>query len=369
MWMISVGWGRADRMDRRGGSNDDRDAAELLAQAARHAVEPAAWGMSAEPVRIPEIRSYDSADMQAWEDLIGRSCNGTFLHTRRFVSYHGNRFLDQSLLLEDHRGHLAGVFPAAENPADPQMVISHPGLSYGGIVHDGSVCGESMIGALEGISRYYRRLGYKKLRYKAVPAIYHSRPAEDDLYALFRLGARQYRSDLSVTIDLSNRGRVTQRRVRSRKRALSEGVSTEENWGEVAAFWRILEQNLACRHGVSPVHSLAEIQLLRDRFPESVLLIAARIGRELVGGAVMFAAGPVMHMQYTATTEHGRNVSATDLVMEHAIELGATWGCRYFDFGVCTVDDGQGLDQDLYRFKVSFGAGGVIYDHYELDLV
>lgn len=325
--------------------------------------------MSVEPIRVPEIRSYDSADTEAWEDLVGRSCNGTFLHTRRFVSYHGDRFLDRSLLLEDHRGHLAGVFPAAENPGDARMVISHPGLSYGGIVHDGSVCGESMIGTLEGISRHYRRLGYKKLRYKAVPAIYHSRPAEDDRYALFRLGARQYRNDLSATIDLSNRGRVTQRRVRSRKRALAEGVFTEENWGKVAAFWPILEQNLARRHGVSPVHSLAEILMLHDRFPEGVLLIAAQIGRDLVGGAVMFAAGPVMHMQYTATTERGRDASATDLVMEHAIELGAKRGCRYFDFGVCTVDEGQSLDQDLYRFKVSFGAGGVIYDHYELDLV
>lgn len=325
--------------------------------------------MSVEPVRIPEIRSYDPADTEAWEDLVGRSCNGTFMHTRRFVSYHEDRFLDRSLLLGDQRGHLVGVFPAAENPGDPRMVISHPGLTYAGIVHDGTVCGESMIGVLEGIFRYYRRLGYKKLRYKAVPAIYHSRPAEDDLYALFRLGARQYRSDLSATIDLSNRGRVTQRRVRSRKRAQAEGVSTEENWGEVAAFWRILEENLARRHGVSPVHSLAEIQMLRDRFPEGILLIAARISQELVGGAVMFAAGPVMHMQYTATTERGRDVSATDLVMEHAIGLSAKWGCRYFDFGVCTVDDGQSLDQDLYRFKVSFGAGGVIYDHYELDLV
>jgi hypothetical protein len=32
------------------------------------------------------------------------------------------------------------------------------------------------------------------------------------------------------------------------------------------------------------------------------------------------------------------------------------------------VDEGRTLDQDLCRFKVSFGDGGVIYDHYELDL-
>jgi Acetyltransferase (GNAT) domain len=325
--------------------------------------------MSVEPVAIPAIRSYGPADAQAWEDLIGRSCNGTFMHTRRLISYHEDRFADLSLLLENHRGHVAGVFPAAEHPADPRMVVSHPGLTYGGVVHDGSVCGASMVGALESIAEHYRGLGYQKLRYKAVPAIYHSRPAEDDLYALYRLGARRFRSDLSATIDLANRGRVTQRRVRSRKRALAEGVRTEESWADVAAFWPVLEQNLTYRHGASPVHSLAEIQMLHDRFPEDVLLIAARIGAELVGGAVMFVAGPVMHMQYTATTDRGRATTATDPVMEHGIELGVKRGCRYFDFGVCTVDEGRSLDQDLYRFKVSFGAGGVVYDHYELDLV
>jgi Acetyltransferase (GNAT) domain len=325
--------------------------------------------MSAEPVAIPAVLGYRPADAGTWDNLVDRSCNGTFLHTRRFVSYHRTRFRDRSLLLEDRRGRVVGVFPAAESPADHQVVISHPGLSYGGVVHDGSVRGASMIAVLEGIAQHYRSLGYRKLRYKAVPAIYHSIPAQDDIYALFRLGAHRYRSDLSATIDLSGRGRVAQRRERSRRRALAEGVFTEENWDEVAAFWRVLELNLACRHGVSPVHSLDEIRMLHDRFPEDIVLIVAWISGELAGGAVLFATGPVLHMQYTATTERGRDASATDLVMEQAIELAAKRGCRFFDFGVNTVNDGRALNQDLYRFKVSFGAGGVIYDHYELDLV
>lgn len=325
-------------------------------------------GMSAEPVAIPTVRGYGPADAGTWEDLVGRSCNGTFLHTRRFVSYHGSRFGDRSLLLHDRRGRVVGVFPAAESPADDQVIVSHPGLSYGGVVHDGSVRGASMIGALEGISQHYRGLGYRKLRYKAVPAIYHSTPASDDLYALFRLGARRYRSDLSATVDLSGRGRVTQRRARSRKRALAEGVFTEENWDALAAFWSVLELNLARRHGVSAAHSLDEMRILHERFPEDIVLIAAWIGGELVGGTVLFAAGPVLHMQYSAATDRGRGAFATDLVMEEAIELAAKRGFRFFDFGVSTVDEGRALNQDLYRFKVSFGAGGVIYDHYELDL-
>jgi Acetyltransferase (GNAT) domain len=316
----------------------------------------------------PLAEEYAPPDAAAWDDLVSRSCNGTFLHTRRFLSYHGDRFADRSLLLRDRRGRVTGVFPAAVSPGCPGTVVSHPGLTYGGLVHDGSVRGTAMISALSEIAAHYQRLGYRRLRYKAIPAVYHSAPADDDLYALFRLQARRYRSDLSAAIDLWHRGRVTQRRIRSRKAAEAAGVSTDDSWDGIAGFWEILEDNLARRHATSPVHSLGEIQLLHGYFPDDILLITARASGVLAGGAVLFATGPALHMQYTATTEPGRDACATDLVMEHAIDLARRRGHRFFDFGVSTPDEGRCLDEGLYQFKLSFGAGGVVHDHYEIDL-
>jgi hypothetical protein len=327
-------------------------------------------GLTAQAVAGPVVvRSYQPSLADAWDELVGRSCNGTFLHTRRFLSYHGDRFVDHSIMLQDRRGRVTGVFPAAVSPACPETVVSHPGLTYGGLVHDGSVRGAFMIAALVEIADHYRRLGYSRLRYKAVPAIYHLEPADDDLYALFRLGGRRYRSDLSAAIDLGHRGRVTQRRIRSRRTAEAAGVSIDESWDEIGGFWDILEANLARRHDTAPVHSLGEIRLLHDLFPDEIILIVARVTGTLAGGAVLFAAGPVvLHMQYTATTEQGRTACVTDLVMERAIDLARRRGHRFFDFGVSTPHEGWCLDDGLYEFKVSFGAGGVVHDHYELDL-
>ena len=325
--------------------------------------------MSSESTGVLAVGEYTAGLAAAWDHLVDQSCNGTFIHKRRFISYHGDRFRDQSLVLTDRRGKLAAVFPAAEDLADPGLVVSHPGLTYGGLVHDDSVRGAAMVDALGSIAAWYRGAGYQRLRYKAVPSIYHTMPAEDDLYALFRLGARRYRCDLSATVDVTSRGRVSQRRLRSRKHADASGVRTREDWAAAVAFWSVLEQNLARRHGTSPVHSLAEIQLLHDRFPDQILLIVALIGDELAGGTVLFATGPVLHMQYTATTEQGRAAFVTDLIMEQAIDLAAKRGFRFFDFGTCTFDEGRELNQDLYHFKISFGAGGVVYDHYELGLL
>lgn len=314
------------------------------------------------------VLRYEPSQDRCWDELVARSCNGTFLHSRRFISYHKDRFVDRSVLLQDRHGQAVGAFAAAQDPQDPATIVSHPGLTYGGLVHNDSIRGETMVGALAAVAGHYRELGYRLLRYKAVPGIYHAQPAEDDRYALFVLGARHYRSDLSATIDLSDRGRVSQRRRRSLARADSAGISTTDDWASIDRFWQVLELNLGHRHGVAPVHSLAEIRLLHDRFPAEISLITARIGADLVGGTVLFATRRVLHMQYLATTPRGRETNASDSLLEHAIGLGRDRGYRFFDFGICTTNQGRELDQGLYQFKASFGAGGIGYDHYELDL-
>jgi hypothetical protein len=46
-------------------------------------------------------RHYAEQDAEAWDKLVVESWNGTFLHQRRFLSYHGDRFQDLSLIIED----------------------------------------------------------------------------------------------------------------------------------------------------------------------------------------------------------------------------------------------------------------------------
>jgi Acetyltransferase (GNAT) domain len=324
--------------------------------------------MTAEGARAGMVRAYLPADANAWDDLVARSVNGTMLHTRRFLSYHGDRFGDRSLMITNPRGWPIGVFPAAEDPADPSVVTSHPGMTYGGLVHDGSLHGASMMRVLGEIAEACRAQGFTRLRYKAVPPIYQSAPADDDVHALFRLGASRYRCDLAAAINLSRRGRVWSSRRQRRKRAEAAGVRTAEGWDDIAAYWRVLETNLGSRHGAAPTHSLAEIEYLHDRFPKEIVLITARIADDLAAGNLYFAEGPVLYQRYTATTDEGRTTSASDLVIEQGIALASERGCRFYSFGTSTLDEGRQLNEPQYDYKISFGAGGVAHDHYELDL-
>jgi Acetyltransferase (GNAT) domain len=314
------------------------------------------------------VTAYTAADGDAWDELVGRASMATFLHTRRYLSYHRDRFKDCSLLIMDDRERLAGLFPAALDPQDETRVVSHPGITYGGVLHAGRLRGERMIDALEAVRSFYVEQGFGALRYKAVPYIYHQAPSSDDAYALFRLGARAYRSDLSCAIDLRNRQGVSERRRRGLKRALKHRVQVEDGASFARAFWKILEENLASKYHTKPVHTVDEILLLHSLFPENIEFVAALYDGEVIAGVVLFASPYVVHLQYMASSSKGHDVCALDAVFDYCLKKAEARRARYFDFGISTEHDGQYLNAGLYEFKSEFGGGGVVHDFYELNL-
>jgi hypothetical protein len=312
------------------------------------------------------VRPYQDADAPAWDALVDRSHNGTFLHTRRFLGYHGDRFRDRSLLVLDDKGRLLGVLPVAEDPRDPEVFMSHPGITYGGMVHDGSLRGDKMVEALDLARAACARAGARELRYKATPFIYHQVPAADDVYALFRLGAFRYRCDLSATIDLENQPAYNRGRRSNLQHARHMGVTVEASLDHLPAFWPILEANLAARHHVKPVHTLAEIQHLAALFPANIEMVAALHEGRVVAGTVLFKKANIDHAQYMSASEAGFELRALDLVFDTCFRMSRERGVRYFDYGMSNEQEGRVLNEGLYRFKTGFGAGGVAYEFFLL---
>jgi hypothetical protein len=314
------------------------------------------------------VSRYSDEDTEAWDALVARAPMGTFLHTRRFLAYHGDRFDDVSAVIRNERDEVLGVFPAAVDPADERRVISHPGITFGGVLHDGELAGESMIEALESLKTFYAARGMTTLRYKAVPSIYQRRPASDDLYALFRLHGVRSRCDLSCAIDLDNRGERSSRRKRSLAKALKSGVEVTDGAPHVGELWNVIEGNLERKLGEKPVHSAEEIERLHALFPENIAFAVARLGGRTIAGVALFSSGTVMRAQYIASSPDGYDVSALDAVFEHAIARAREDGRRYFDFGTSNRSDGRSLSTSVYQFKLEFGGGGVVHEFYDLEL-
>jgi hypothetical protein len=246
-------------------------------------------------------------------------------------------------------------------------VISHAGATFGGLVHGGRLAAEDTADALAAAATHYAERSFTALVYKPVPHIYHRSPSAEDVWALCLLGATRVRCALSVAIDLAARRRPSAGRADSLRKARHAGLAVSED-ARLEDIWPLLEHTLARRYAAAPVHTLADIKLLRDRFPDVIRPVAATLDGEIVGAVVLFLSPRVTHVQYMASSERGMEVGAVDAVIERCIELAASDpGVRYFDFGT-SMADGGALQSSLHRFKASFGGGGVVYEQYELGL-
>jgi hypothetical protein len=264
-----------------------------------------------------------------------------------------------------HDDRVVGLFAAAKAVGNSDIVVSHPGATYGGIAHAGWLQGQRMIDAVGALKDHYRNRGIRKLVYKVVPFIYARVPSQDDVYALFRHGAQRVRCDLSCTIDLQHQRPVSERRKRARRKA-SKIVSLRAAIDDLPAFWAVLTETLARRHEAVPVHTLDEITLLASRFPDEIQLRCAVVDESVIAGVLLFRSKNVWHAQYIASNEGGNQANALDAVFGSAIEEARASGARYFDFGTSNESAGQVLNDGLFRFKTEFGGGGVAHEYYEL---
>jgi len=159
---------------------------------------------------------------------------------------------------------------------------------------------------------------------------------------------------------------MQERRRRGIKKAQAAGVTVGPG-DDFASFWHLLEDNLLRAHGTRPVHTLAEIRSLGEKFPENIRLFAASREGRMLGGTLVYENATVAHAQYIASGEEGRGVGALDALFGWLI--GERYrGKKYFDFGISTERDGRVLNAGLIEQKEGFGARAVVHDFYELSL-
>lgn len=309
------------------------------------------------------VVAYTPADQARWNGFLRASKNGTFLFQREYMDYHADRFPDASRLVLDGDGRLIALLPATRKET---TLVSHAGLTYGGFVVDANMTTAVMLALFEEAVGVLRADGIDKIAYATIPHIYHQLPAEEDRYALFRFGARLVRRDVLTVVDPRGERHVQERRRRGIKKAEKSGIEVRRSsdWG---AFWRVLEENLARRHGARPVHTQAEIELLSGRFNDEIALFGGFRGDELLGGVVVYESAKVAHAQYIAATEAGRDLGCLDLILDQLVARHYSHKA-WFDFGISNEDGGRTLNEGLIAQKEGFGARAVAHDFYEISI-
>ncbi|MBR3478084.1 MAG: GNAT family N-acetyltransferase [Bacteroidaceae bacterium] len=301
-----------------------------------------------------------------WNALVAESKNGTFLLNRNYMDYHADRFEDVSLMMYDNHHRLLAALPA-NYEADIRTVYSHHGLTYGGLIASRRITTIEVMEAMKMACRYYAELGAIKMYYRPIPYIYNKYPSQEELFFLYRSHAVLEARNLSQTIYIPDAIQMNELRRRCIKKSLNAHHTVSREY-DVTEFWKMLDVNLRERHGVKPVHSIEELQLLMSRFEDVIRLYVVRNkAGQLIAGTIVYDMGQTVHTQYISTNAEGKATGAFDHLISYLLKK--VYNDRlYFDFGVSTEKGGNWLNEGLTFQKESFGGRGVCYDTWSLNL-
>ncbi len=307
------------------------------------------------------VRRYDAPSAEKWNAFIGSARNATFLFDRGYMDYHSDRFEDFSLILEEN-GEWVGVLPANR---EGEKVVTHGGLTYGGLVYKDGMKLAGVIDMLEAVLRFLASQGVSTLRWKCTPSIYHAKPSQEAEYALFLAGATLVRRDTLSVLDLALTPRFSTDRKAGHKRGEKAFLHVKRVLDPTVFWEEVLVPSLNERHDVQPVHTAAEMRLLMERFPDHIHLYMAFDGDRPVAGTVLYLSEYVVHSQYIAADAERHKNGSLDFLHFHLLSQ-FTGKKRWFDFGISNEADGQKLNGGLSYWKESFGCGTVTHDFYEV---
>jgi hypothetical protein len=279
------------------------------------------------------------------------------------MDYHSDRFQDYSLMFYRNGG-LYALLPANR---EDNILWSHRGLTYGGIIMNAESTAARIQQLFRELNDYLRADGFIKVVYKPVPHIFHRIPSEEDIYSLFSVcDAKLIDRSISSTLILQYPLKWHRDRRYGINKAKAHDVTVDESQ-DLKGFWEVLTFNLRNKYDSCPVHSLEEIELLHDRFPQQIRLFTASKDGKVLGGTVLYITSTVVHTQYISANLEGKQWRVIDALFDYLLHE-CDWQQRYFDFGTSNEEDGRILVEPLIYQKEGFGGRGICYDWYEWTL-
>ena len=307
------------------------------------------------------VKRYDPKDYDNWNAFIAKAKNSTFLFHRDFMEYHSDRFQDYSLIVLDKEKWVA-VLPA--NSVGNE-IFSHQGLTYGGLVYDEKRKLSAVIKIFKTVLSFLNENKIEKLQLKLIPSIYHQKPAEELNYALFLAEAKLMRRDSLAVIDLTKPFAISKTRKECVRRGVKNKLVIKEELN-FKLFWEeVLEPNLEKKHQAKPVHNIAEIEMLQQKFPNNIRHFNVYQNDKIVAGTTIFISENVAHPQYVSGMSNKNELGSLDFLYHYLI-TSVFKEKRFFDLGISNEEQGKKLKKGLVFWKESFGASTIVHDFYEV---
>ena len=308
------------------------------------------------------VEKYTKENRLAWDTFISEAKNATFLFARDFMEYHSDRFTDYSLLV--YKDDLLYAVMPANIVGD--KLYSHKGLTYGSLVLSKSAKLLYTFEAFKALLAFLNAKAISTLELRNIPTFYNTMPSDELSYFLFKANATLIKRDALMVIDTSNKIKFQKNRREGINKAKRNGltIAVDDNF---EGFWNeILIPNLQKKHGVAPVHSLEEIQLLATKFPDHIKQVNVYKDNVIVAGTTLFLTKTTIHPQYVSGNSDKNAFGSLDLAYDYIINHFDS-SKRYFDFNISSEENGTALNSGLIFWKESCGARTYVADNYLID--
>lgn len=314
-----------------------------------------------------QVKKYDNSNYSEWDTFIkDSSINGTFIHSRNFLSYHPeNRFTDYSLLIYDEKGHLACIIPGCKiNKNNKTIFSSHPGSTFGGpVISKKNYNLQKTTEIIECVEIYLKENNFNLIDYRITPSVFAKEESNLLEYALY-YEKYQSSSALSLIVDYahyndnvySNLSQGKRTDVNNCKKAgmICKKIEADE---DIKIMYSLLCKTLE-KYDAKPVHTIEELLNFKNiRLKDNVGFFGIYLEDKMVAGSMMFYFdNNTAHTQYLCADPDYNKLSPMSYLYYCMLEEMKLLGFNKLSWGGTTEEDGTIINMGLAKSKEAYGS-------------
>ena len=323
-----------------------------------------------------EILKYNHNMNNDWDLFVSSSFNGTIFHKRQFLSYHIDRDFEDCSFLFKKRGQIIALMPAAIlKDGNQRTLFSHPGASFGGIVHQ-DLSFDDCNKIFELIELFCKENNYDNIFIVQTPTIYNKYHQNEIVDYVLKINnyenIESYISNV-LTIEEDTQNQLFKiSKNKNRSVGYYEGLLEKYNltfkWvDDFQDFYPILLKNKK-KHDSKPTHTEKELEVLKSLFPNEILQLMLYADNTPIAGMTIFKANAKGAILFYSMFDYDYNkMQPIPLLMHYIIDWAKKNELIFIDYGVSHMpqaDNPLTPSRSLIKFKEEFGCFGIIRNAY-----
>ena len=314
-----------------------------------------------------EIIKYDANKHKIlWDSFVLKSNNGTIFHSRKFLSYHKERNFQDCSFLFQNKNNIEALFTGA---IIDDVLYSHPGASFGGFIYN-QLSFEFGSKIVELLLEFAQQNNLKEIVIVPTPFIYYNQYNEVMEYCLYIKGFSVIEYYMSSFVDLESNllDQLHNRKKRYIKKM--EGEIEIVLSKDLDSFYPILVNN-KLKHKTKPTHTLEELKILMQQFPDEIKLLLSCQNNKIIGGALNFITNKnSCILFYNMIDYEYQSLQVASLQIYASLKWAQENNLKFLDIGVSQLYEGDKIvpHESLINFKEQFGAKAMIRKVMKLNL-